>query len=75
METAPAGQFFAQIPQPMQPALQTLVTAAPRSVLEQITAGPASAVLILITLLGQAEAQAPQPVHFSGSTCAAPFTT
>ena len=36
---APPGQFFAQRPQPMQPTLQALLTAAPFSLLEHFTAG------------------------------------
>ena len=59
----------------MQPLEQALFTAAPRSWLLHSTTGLAAMVRMLITCLGQAAAQAPQPTHLLTSTLALPSTT
>ena len=69
------GQFLTQMPQPMQPFLQALTTAAPRSLLRQSTAGWGATGFIFSRPRGQALVQAVQPVHLVRSTTATPFCT
>ena len=66
---ASLGQVFWHFMQPMQPVWHSFMTTGPFSVLWHSTRGLLSmSEAISMTLLGQAAAQAPQPVHFSGST-------
>ena len=70
---APASQFLAQIPQPMQEALHTFLEIAPLSLLLQRTVGLKGNSIMLIIPLGQAEAQPPQPPQISKFICGKPF--
>ena len=57
----------------MQPTLQVLLTSAPLSLLEHLTAGCGAMGFIWMTWRGQATVQAVQPVHFLRSTTATPL--
>ena len=67
-----AGQIFAQTPQPMQPALQTLLTAGPLQCELHLTIISAVAGTSVKIPFGHAVTHAPQPTHLLTSTFGSP---
>lgn len=68
-----SGQFFAQMPQPMQPTLQTCFTSGPRAWDLHITFTVSSAVLSSMMFRGHARTHFPHPVHAESSTTGRPL--
>ena len=69
---SPCSHCFTQMPQPIQPAVQTFLTRAPLFLLEQRTATLVVRSCIPMMPLGQVLAHRPQPTHIRGLTTAMP---